>query len=126
MFRHDARHLQYGNQHEAHAQRHRPRNRRPQRPPRKTRSEAMTILILFASTFIVVFALGAQSLLVNNGKYVAAFGNSLVIGTCNLLLFKLAPDANAPEIAAFLSGGPLGIVAAMWTFRHLHRKAEQT
>jgi hypothetical protein len=82
----------------------------------------MTVLILFASTFIVVFALGAQSLLVNNGKYIAAFGNSLVIGTCNLLLFKLAPDANTPEIAAFLSGGPFGIVAAMYTFRHLHRQ----
>lgn len=82
----------------------------------------MSALILFASTFIVVFALGAQSLLVNNGKYIWAFGNSLVIGTCNLLLFKLAPDANAIEIAAFIFGAPFGIVAAMYTFRHLHRK----
>lgn len=82
-----------------------------------------TALILFLSTYIVVFALGAQSLLVNNGRYVAAFCNSLVIGTCNLLLFKLAPDAAAHEIAAFLAGGPFGIVSAMYMLRHLHRRS---
>lgn len=80
------------------------------------------ILALFASTFLVVFALGAQSLLVNNGRYVLAFCNSFVIGSCNLVLFKLTPDATGWQIAAFLLGGPLGIVSAMWVFRHLHRK----
>lgn len=82
----------------------------------------MILLALFASTFVVVFALGAQSLLVNNGRYVAAFGNSFVIGTCNLMLLKLGPQATDWEIAAFLIGGPLGIVSAMWLLRHLHRK----
>ena len=82
----------------------------------------MILAALFASTFIVVFALGAQSLLVNNGRYVAAFANSFLIGACNLALFKLAPQATAVEIVAFLCGGPLGIVSAMWVFRHLHRK----
>lgn len=82
----------------------------------------MTLVALFGSTFVVVFALGAQSLLVNNGRYVAAFGNSFLIGGCNLALYKLAPQATPPEIAAFLLGGPLGIVSAMWVFRHLHRK----
>lgn len=82
----------------------------------------MTLAVLFGSTFVVVFALGAQSLLVNNGRYVAAFGNSFVIGACNLALLKLGPQASDWEIAAYLIGGPLGIVAAMWMFRHLHRK----
>ena len=82
----------------------------------------MTALALFASTYIVVFALGAQSLWVNNGKYAWAFFNSLVISTCNLLLYKLAPEANTMEIAAFISGGPFGIVSAMYVLRHLHRK----
>lgn len=79
-------------------------------------------LALFGSTFLVVFALGSQSLIVNNGRYLLAFGNSFLIGTCNLILFKLAPEASGAEIAAFLLGGPFGIISAMWVFRHLHRK----
>ena len=58
-------------------------------------------LLLFLSTFAEVFCLGAQSLLVNNGCYLAAFGNSLLIGGCQFLLFKLAPEASGLEIAAF-------------------------
>lgn len=82
----------------------------------------MTLVALFASTFVVVFALGAQSLLVNNGHYKSAFANSFVIGACNMVLLKLGPQAVPLEVAAYLLGGPLGIVAAMWVFRHLHRK----
>lgn len=37
----------------------------------------MTALALFASTFFLVMALGAQSLLVNNGRYLPAAINSL-------------------------------------------------
>jgi hypothetical protein len=85
----------------------------------------MTLVALFGSTFLVVFALGAQSLLVNNGRYAAAFANSFIIGACNLTLYKLAPQASPTEIAAFLAGGPLGIVLSMWCFRHLHRKPER-
>lgn len=84
----------------------------------------MTLAALFGSAFVVVFALGAQSLLVNNGRYFAAFGNSFLIGTCNLALYKLAPQANDMEIVAFLLGGPFGIVAAMWVFRHLHHQTK--
>lgn len=77
----------------------------------------MTALYLLASTFCLVFALGLQSQLVNNGHYRGAFFNSLAIGACNLVLFKLAPDASGLEIAAYLAGGPVGIVAAMWAYR---------
>lgn len=82
----------------------------------------MNALYLFASTFIVVFALGAQSLLVNNGYYTGAFVNSLVIGSCNMVLLKLGPDASTSQQIAFIAGGPFGIVSAMWVLRHLHRK----
>lgn len=61
----------------------------------------MTALALLASTFALVFALGLQSQLVNNGHYAGAFCNSLAIGACNLVLFKLAPSASGPEIAAY-------------------------
>jgi hypothetical protein len=73
----------------------------------------MTELLLFISTFLAVFALGFQSLNVNNGHYRAAFFTSFLIGGANLALFKLAPNAGGTEIAAYLSGGPIGIVCAM-------------
>lgn len=72
-----------------------------------------TAALLFVSTYVLVFALGVQSLNVNGGHRAAAFFTSLVIGVSNLVLFKLAPNASALEIAAYLAGGPLGIVSAM-------------
>jgi hypothetical protein len=77
----------------------------------------MTELILFASTFVLVFALGFQSQSVNGGHYKAAFFTSFAIGSMQMVLFKLAPNASAAEIAAFLAGGPLGITASMWVHR---------
>ncbi len=82
----------------------------------------MTALALFASTYLLVMALGAQSLLVNNGRYLPAACNSLAIGSMNLVLFKLAPEASGAEIAGFLTGGPIGIVSAMWLLRRYHRR----
>lgn len=82
----------------------------------------MTSVLMFLSTFAVVFCLGMQSLLVNHGYMLAAFCNSFLIGVCNLILFKLAPDASGWEIAAFLSGGPFGIVSAMAVFRRVHQR----
>lgn len=77
----------------------------------------MSALWLLLSTFGLVFALGLQSQLVNNGHFVGAFLNSGAIGACNLVLFKLAPNASGIEIAAYLAGGPFGIVASMWVYR---------
>lgn len=81
----------------------------------------MTELTLFVSTFILVFALGAQSLNVNNGHYIAAAFTSFVIGAGQMILFKLAPNASWSEIAAFLLGGPFGITASMWAHPRLHQ-----
>jgi hypothetical protein len=65
----------------------------------------MTELILFVSSFSLVFALGFQSLNVNNGHYRAAFLTSFAIGAANIAVLKLAPNATAPQIAAYLVGG---------------------
>ncbi len=73
----------------------------------------MSAAALLLSTYALVFALGLQSLNVNGGHYRAAFLTSLAIGGSNLVLFKLAPNASGLEIAAYLAGGPLGIVSAM-------------
>lgn len=61
----------------------------------------MTAITLFASTFALVFFLGLQSLVVNAGHRWLAFANSFAIGTANLVLFKLAPDALAERIRRF-------------------------
>ena len=74
----------------------------------------MTELILFASVFVSVFALGVQSLNVNNGHYLAAFVTSFVIGVAHLALYRYMPDPTWTQIAAYLTGGPFGIVTAMW------------
>ena len=83
----------------------------------------MTALALLAGTFALVFCLGLQSQFVNNGHYIAAFINSFGIGCSNLALYKLAPNATGIEIAAYLAGGPIAIVASMAFYRALRRPA---
>lgn len=77
----------------------------------------LNALLLLVNTFALVFALGLQSQLVNNGHHLGAFVNSLAIGTANLVLFKLAPNASSIEVAGYLLGGPFGIVASMHAYR---------
>ena len=77
----------------------------------------MIELALFASTFVLVFLLGFQSLNVNGGHYVAAFLSSFGISFSQLVLYKLVPDANWTEIAAYMAGGPFGIVFSMYAHR---------
>lgn len=79
----------------------------------------MTSLALFVSTFVLVFALGLQSLNVNGRHFAAAFFTSFAIGASNLVLFKLAPNAGAMDIVAFMIGGPLGIITSMWAHPRL-------
>jgi hypothetical protein len=85
----------------------------------------MTSLTLFVSTFATVFFLGLQSLFVNHGWRTAAFCNSLCIGTASLALYKLTPGAQGIEIAAFLAGGPFGIVGSMVVFRKIKLRMEK-
>jgi hypothetical protein len=74
-------------------------------------------LLCFASTFVSVFALGLQSLNVNQGHYWAAAGTSLLIGGGHIALYKYMPGANAPELAGYLAGGVTGITSSMWFHR---------
>lgn len=83
----------------------------------------MTAIALFASTFALVFFLGLQSLNVNNGRHAAAFITSFGIGAGQLVLYKLAPDAGGMEIAAYLIGGPFGIITSMWAHRRFFRRS---
>lgn len=82
----------------------------------------MNEVYLFFSTFVLVFALGLQSLNVNGGYYIRAFFTSFVIGCANLVLYKLAPDATRTEVLAFLAGGPFGIVCSIFTHQWIQSK----
>jgi len=73
----------------------------------------MTTMLIFISTFVLVFALGFQSLNVNNGHYKAAFLTSFAIGVANLVLFKTVPQADLMDISAYLIAGPFAITASM-------------
>lgn len=86
----------------------------------------MNALILFASTFALVFALGMQSLNVNGGHAKAAFVNSLLIGAMQMVLLKLGPNADWLEIAGYLAGGPFGIVTSMYVHKHTLGKKRHT
>lgn len=85
----------------------------------------MTSIYLLISTLSLVFCLGLQSQFVNNGHFVAAFANSLAIGSANLVLFKLAPDATPLESLAYIAGGPIGIVLSMYFYRWRYQKPDQ-
>lgn len=83
----------------------------------------MTELALFASAFGTVFALGFQQQNVVHRHFRAAALTSLVIGACQIYLWRTLPESNASEIAATLLGGPVGILAAMWLHPILLKRA---
>lgn len=73
----------------------------------------MTYALLFASSFLTVFALGFQQQNVTGQHYVAAMLTSFVIGIGQLGILHLVPNTtDLMMVAAFLLGGPLGIVPA--------------
>jgi hypothetical protein len=86
----------------------------------------MNSILLFVSTFVLVFSLGLQSLMVNRGHFAGAFLNSLLISGAQLLLLKLGPDAAGAEIAGYIFGGPFGIVAAMYVFGRWSKIKKET
>lgn len=88
-------------------------------------SIALNAFWLFISTFLLVFALGMQSLNVNGGHYKAAFITSFMIGASNLVLFKIAPTATLLECVGFLAGGPFGIITSMAVHKRIFKKGYQ-
>ena len=74
----------------------------------------MNALFLFAATYALVLFLGLQSLNVNgNHKLMAGF-TSFGIGAANITILKIMPGPTGFfEVAAYLLGGPLGIITSM-------------
>lgn len=74
----------------------------------------MQELILFGSSYIVVLMLGLQSQFVRDKKIIESGLSSLMIGTCQLFLYKLTPDANIISSICFIFGGSLGIISSIY------------
>lgn len=75
----------------------------------------LDVLIIFTSSFFSVFALGFQSLNVNQGRYVSASLTSIVICTGSLFILRGIPTASVLPILAYYVGCNLGILAGMWS-----------
>jgi hypothetical protein len=77
-------------------------------------------LLIFLCAVGIVFFLGLQSLSVNSGHKILAAFNSFAIGSFNLFILKSVPDVeSAIAIAAYLSGGPVGITLAIYTHPYI-------
>lgn len=77
----------------------------------------MIELAIFGSTFLSVFALGLQSLNVNQGHYMAAGLTSFAISTGHIALYRYMPEASLGHLAAYYAGGITGITSSMWFHR---------
>lgn len=73
-----------------------------------------TLLMLFFSSYFLVLLLGFQSQIVRDKHAITAFVTSLMIGTCQLVLFKLAPNASTLESIVFVLGGAFGITSSIY------------
>jgi len=87
----------------------------------------MTALYLFAATFALVLFLGLQSLNVNGGHKLLAGLTSFGIAAANITILKTMPgQTDALEVAAYLIGGPAGILTSMaihpWMVQNFGRK----
>lgn len=82
----------------------------------------MNAALLLASTFGLVFALGLQSQFVNNGHYAAAFINSTLISLGQLGALQIVHATTPIEYAAYIAGGPIGIVCSMLLYRRRFMK----
>ncbi|MEW6562725.1 MAG: hypothetical protein AB1400_05765 [Pseudomonadota bacterium] len=82
----------------------------------------MSALFIFAATFAVVLFLGLQSLNVNGGHKMLAVLTSFGISAANLFILKIMPGpTDWLDVFAYLTGGPLGILASMYLHPHVVR-----
>lgn len=84
----------------------------------------MNALVLFSTTFVLVFALGVNTLSVNKGQYGIAFLTSFLISGSNLVILRTVPQGDLFEVVAYMLGGPIGIVASMWAHKRFLGKGE--
>ena len=83
-------------------------------------------ILLFLSSFLIVFLLGLQSKNVNGNHYLLAALTSAGIGICNFYVIRSVPAQQLTWQAflGYVSGGPVGIVLSMWIHDKFVKKRE--
>lgn len=81
-------------------------------------TDYLPAFLLFCSQTVTVTLLVIQSRFNIHGHTRLAALNSLLIGSCQLVMWKIMPDPSFAEIAAFLLAGPVGNTVA----QHINRR----
>jgi len=86
----------------------------------------MTAILIFVVTFVSVFLLGFQSLIVNSGHIGMAMVNSTMIGIAQLFLLTHIPHANSiEEYLGYVLAGPIAVPVAIYVHRRWFKKKEE-
>ncbi len=83
--------------------------------------EYLNIITLFISAFTVVCLLGLQSQFVRDKLVLQSFVTSLGIGLCQVVQYKLTPNASLVESGFFILGGAMGITSSIYIHNFLVR-----
>jgi hypothetical protein len=79
-------------------------------------------LLMFWSSFFVVFLLGIQSKNVMQSRYVAAVATSFGISVSNFLFAKYASVGGVLEFFTCAVGGCIGIACSIWFYDNVLRR----
>jgi uncharacterized protein (DUF486 family) len=84
-------------------------------------------LLLFASSFLLVFLAGFQQLNVEHRKYLLSTITSIGIAGFNYVIFKLLPTGGLQleQFLFFAAGGAIGINCAMYVHDKLMPKRQK-
>lgn len=83
---------------------------------------AVDFLLMFVSSYFMVFLLGIQSKNVMGSRYVAAIVTSAGINLANFIFVKYAAAGAYSSLAVITAGGCCGIASAIWFYDHILRK----
>lgn len=86
---------------------------------------ALNYLLMFGSSFFMVFLLGLQSKNVNQGHYLAAIITSFGISVANFLFVKYAAAGDYLVFAVCATGGCCGIAASIWFYKHVIERRQR-
>lgn len=83
-------------------------------------------LIMFASSFALIFLRSYQTQVVVGGHYLTAFCVSVLMSVCNVISLVLIVNNGWDIFLPLALGGALGVVTAMKLYRKQHNKDGET
>lgn len=87
---------------------------------------AYDYLLMFVSSFFVVFLLGLQSKNVNQSRYVAAIITSFGISLAQFFFVKYAANGDYIVFMVCAIGGCMGIAFSIWFYDNVLRRNRAT